>query len=88
MEAEEEDMEVDEEEESADVHKSAEDEDQSGDEDEEDEDEPAPLGNNEDPYGLGPHRSRSPPASRAQRRSIQATASQRPRLKTKFFPSW
>ena len=41
----------------------------------------------EDPYGLGPRRSRSPPASRAQRRSIQATASQRPRSKTKFYPS-
>ena len=54
---------------------------------ESDEDEPAPPSNAEDPYGLGPHRSRSPPASRAQRRSIQATASQRPRQKTKFFPS-
>ena len=41
----------------------------------------------DDPYGLGPRRSRSPPASRAQRRSIQATASQRPRSKTKFYPS-
>ena len=55
--------------------------------DESDEDEPAPPGTSEDPYGLGPHRSRSPPASRAQRRSIGATASMKPRQKTKFFPS-
>ena len=54
---------------------------------EESDEEPAPPGTAEDPYGLGPHRSRSPPASRAQRRSIGATASQRPRQKTKFFPS-
>ena len=41
----------------------------------------------DDPYGLGPHRSRSPPASRAQRRSIGATVSMKPRKKTAFFPS-
>ena len=52
-----------------------------------DDEEPAPPGEDDDPFGLGPRRSRSPPASRAQRRSIQATASQRPRSKTKFFPS-
>ena len=52
-----------------------------------DEEEPAPPGTSEDPYGLGPHRSRSPPASRAQRRSIGATASMKPRKKTAFFPS-
>ena len=54
---------------------------------ESDEEEPAPPGTSEDPYGLGPHRSRSPPASRAQRRSIGATASMKPRKKTSFFPS-
>ena len=51
--------------------------------------EPAPPGEEpeEDPYGLGPRRSRSPPASRAQLRSLAATASQKPRKKTSFFPS-
>ena len=51
--------------------------------------EPAPPGEEteEDPYGLGPRRSRSPPASRAQLRSLAATASQKPRKKTNFFPS-
>ena len=50
--------------------------------------EPAPPGDeDDDPFGLGPRRSRSPPASRAQRRSIGATVSMRPRQKTKFFPS-
>ena len=51
--------------------------------------EPAPPGEetSEDPYGLGPRRSRSPPASRAQLRSLAATASQKPRKKTAFFPS-
>ena len=51
--------------------------------------EPAPPGEEpeEDPFGLGPRRSRSPPASRAQLRSIAATASQKPRKKTAFYPS-
>ena len=51
--------------------------------------EPAPPGEEEedDPFGLGPRRSRSPPATRAQLRSLSATASQKPRKKTAFFPS-
>ena len=51
--------------------------------------EPAPPGEEpaDDPFGLGPRRSRSPPASRAQLRSLAATASQKPRKKTAFFPS-
>ena len=50
--------------------------------------EPAPPGEEqEDPFGLGPRRSRSPPASRAQLRSLAATASQKPRKKTAFYPS-
>ena len=50
--------------------------------------EPAPPGEEEeDPFGLGPRRSRSPPASRAQLRSLSATASQKPRKKTDFYPS-
>ena len=52
--------------------------------------EPAPPGEEEaeeDPFGLGPRRSRSPPAARAQLRSLSATASQRPRKKTSFFSS-
>ena len=52
--------------------------------------EPAPPGEEEaedDPFGLGPRRSRSPPASRALLRSLAATASQKPRKKTNFFPS-
>ena len=52
--------------------------------------EPAPPGEEvaeEDPFGLGPRRSRSPPAARAQLRTLAATASQRPRKKTNFYPS-
>ena len=51
--------------------------------------EPAPPGEEEedDPFGLGPRRSRSPPATRAQLRTLSATASQKPRKKTAFFPS-
>ena len=51
--------------------------------------EPAPPGEEpeDDPFALGPRRSRSPPASRAQLRSISATASQKPRKKTSFYPS-
>ena len=51
--------------------------------------EPAPPGEEpeDDPFGLGPRRSRSPPASRAQLRSLAATASQKPRKKTAFFPT-
>ena len=51
--------------------------------------EPAPPGEEpeDDPFALGPRRSRSPPASRAQLRSLSATASQKPRKKTAFFPS-
>ena len=51
--------------------------------------EPAPPGEEgeDDPFGLGPRRSRSPPATRAQLRSIAATASQKPRKKTSFYPS-
>ena len=51
--------------------------------------EPAPPGEEpeDDPFALGPRRSRSPPASRAQLRSLAATASQKPRKKTAFFPS-
>ena len=54
-----------------------------------DQPEPAPPGEEpeDDPFALGPRRSRSPPASRAQLRSIAATASQKPRKKTAFFPS-
>ena len=56
---------------------------------EEREEELAPPGEEpvNDPFGLGPRRSRSPPASRAQLRSLAATASQKPRKKTAFFPS-
>ena len=52
--------------------------------------EPAPPGEDEvtdDPFGLGPRRSRSPPATRAQLRTLAATASQKPRKKTSFFTS-
>ena len=51
--------------------------------------EPPPPGEEgeEDPFGLGPRRSRSPPAARAQLRSLAATASQKPRKKTAFFPT-
>ena len=50
--------------------------------------EPAPPGEDteDDPFALGPRRSRSPPASRAQLRSLSATASQKPRKKTSFYP--
>ena len=52
-----------------------------------DDPEPAPPGEEpeDDPFGLGPRRSRSPPASRAQLRSLAATASQKPRNKTSFY---
>ena len=52
-----------------------------------DQPEPAPPGEEpeDDPFGLGPRRSRSPPASRAQLRSLAATASQKPRKKTSFY---
>ena len=51
--------------------------------------EPAPPGEEteDDPFGLGPRRSRSPPAARAQLRTIAATASQKPRKKASFYPS-
>ena len=51
--------------------------------------EPAPPGEEteDDPFGLGPRRSRSPPATRAQLRSLSAMASQKPRKKTAFYPS-
>ena len=51
--------------------------------------EPSPPGEDveEDPFGLGPRRSRSPPATRAQLRTLSATASQKPRKKTTFFHS-
>ena len=48
---------------------------------------PGEDGTEDDPFGLGPRRSRSPPAARAQLRTLAATASQRPRKKTAFFPS-
>ena len=60
----------------------------------EDEEEPAPPGTSlrafpayieGDPFGLGPRRSRSPPASRAQLRTAHQTASMRPRLQTSRF---
>ena len=48
---------------------------------------PGEEGLEDDPFGLGPRRSRSPPAARAQLRSLAATASQKPRKKTHFYPS-
>ena len=57
-------------------------------------DEPAPPGTSlrafpayleGDPFGLGPRRSRSPPASRAQLRTAKQTASMRPRTPTSRF---
>ena len=51
-----------------------------------DQEPPPPGEEEEDPFGLGPRRSRSPPAARAQLRSLAATASQKPRKKTAFFP--
>ena len=50
-------------------------------------DPPGEEGGEDDPFGLGPRRSRSPPASRAQLRSLSATASQKPRKKSSFYPS-
>ena len=48
---------------------------------------PGEEGTEEDPFGLGPRRSRSPPAARAQLRSLAATVSQKPRKKTAFYSS-
>ena len=64
------------------------------DSDSEEEGEPAPPGTSlrafpayleGDPFGLGPRRSRSPPASRAQLRTAKQTASMRPRIPTSRF---
>ena len=60
----------------------------------EEEEEPAPPGTSVrafpayiegDPFGLGPRRSRSPPASRAQLRTAKQTASMRPRIPANRF---
>ena len=62
--------------------------------DSEEEEEPAPPGTSVrafpaylegDPFGLGPRRSRSPPASRAQLRTAVQTASMRPRTPASRF---